>query len=109
MTARIAMDRYVLETLMRDLVGHDRKPSAFLLYLAVLQTADRGKALLSHAQLAEMTGLSKRATQDALAHLSRRGLMSIRRAGPTEPAQLQPLAPWRRGPTSTPGLRASLR
>lgn len=29
----VAVDAYILETLMRDLVGHDRKPSAYLVYL----------------------------------------------------------------------------
>ena len=29
----IALDSYVLDVLMRDLVGHDKKPSAFIVYL----------------------------------------------------------------------------
>ena len=31
--ATIAIDPYIVDTLMPDLVGHDRQPSAFLVYL----------------------------------------------------------------------------
>ena len=31
----LELDRYVLETLMPDLVGHDRRPAAFIVYLAL--------------------------------------------------------------------------
>ena len=95
MTDQLQIDRYVIDTLMRDLVGHDHRPSAFLAYLALLG-AGQGRAALSHAQLAEQTGLSKRAIQDALRHLAKRGLISLKRAGRTEPAVIQPLFPWRR-------------
>jgi len=91
----LQIDRYVIDTLMRDLVGHDHRPSAFLVYLALLALAASGGPPLSHAQLAEQTGLSKRAVQDAIRHLVRRGLASIRRGGRTEPAFVQPLFPWR--------------
>jgi hypothetical protein len=33
MTSTVPIDAYILDTLMRDLVGHDRQPSAFLVYL----------------------------------------------------------------------------
>jgi len=97
MTDVLPIDRYVIATLMRDLVGHDHRPSAFLVYLALLDLAESGRAALSHAQLAEQTGLSKRAVQDAICHLARRGLIMVKRAGRTEPAIVQPLSPWRRG------------
>ena len=35
----VPVDDYVLDTLMRDLVGHDRRPSAFLVYLYLWLTA----------------------------------------------------------------------
>jgi hypothetical protein len=92
----IPVDAYVLDTLMRDLVGHDRRPSAYLLYLALLGPPGEGRVAQSHAQLAHRTGLSKRAVQDGLAHLIRRRLIEARRAAPTEPAQYRVLAPWRR-------------
>lgn len=98
MTAtRLSLDTYVLDTLMRDLVGHDRRPGAFLVYLAITAEAARGRAILSHAELAERTGLSRRAAQDAVRHLVGRGLLSRLRAGPTERSEYAPLAPWRRG------------
>jgi len=91
----LRIDSYVTGTLMRDLVGHDRRPSAFLVYLALLSLGE-GRAALSHAQLAEQTGLSKRAVQDAIRHLAKRGLIAIKRAGRTEPAIVEPRFPWRR-------------
>ncbi|MBY0423538.1 MAG: hypothetical protein K2Q06_14625 [Parvularculaceae bacterium] len=81
---------------MRDLVGHDRRPSAYIVYLAVAAHAASGGGALSWRALAEMTGLSRRAVQDSVAHLALRKLMAVRRRGPTEPALLAPLSPWRR-------------
>ena len=99
--ADLRLERYVVDTLMADLVGHDRRPSAFLVYLAVCAAAGEGvAATLSHAQLAERTGLSKRAVQDAAAHLERRGLLTATRRGPTEPPAYTPLTPWRRRPAT---------
>jgi len=94
----LQIDRYVVATLMRDLVGHDHRPSAFLVYLALLDLAKTGRVAFSHAQLAEQTGLSKRAVQDAIRHLAKRELVSVNRLGRTEPAIVQPLFPWRRTP-----------
>ena len=33
----VEIDDYVLDTLMADLVGHDRRPSAFVVYLYFLR------------------------------------------------------------------------
>ena len=95
MCDRLTIDRYVVDTLMRDLVAHDHRPSAFLVYLALLDLADAGRPAPSHAQLAHLCGLSKRAVQDALRHLAKRQLISVDRRGRTEPAIVRPLAPWR--------------
>ena len=95
MTDGLTIDRYVVQTLMRDLVAHDHRPSAFLVYLALLDLAASGRPSPSHAQLADLCGLSKRAVQDALRHLAKRELVSVERRGRTEPAILHPLAPWR--------------
>lgn len=46
--------------------------------------------------LGEMTGLSRRSTQDAIAHLARRKLIQVQRVGPTETALYRALKPWRR-------------
>ena len=92
---RYTLDAYVLDALMRDLVGHDHRASAFLVYLAL--TASDGTALrLSHAQLAERTGLSKRSVQDAVLHLVERKLLRVTRSGATDIPRYEPLTPWRR-------------
>jgi DNA-binding MarR family transcriptional regulator len=90
------LDPYVLDTLMADLVGHDHRPSAFLVYLAIVAAAGDGRAALSHAELAERTGLSKRTVQTAVAALLRRSLIERLRRGPTETPHYRPLSPWRR-------------
>lgn len=97
MTASVAIDGYVIDVLMRDLVAHDRKPAAYLVYLAVLAGTEAGRMSPSYRELAEQTGLSKRSVQDAVRHLANRGLLDIERRGRTEAATLTPLKPWRRG------------
>ncbi len=94
--APYALDRYVIDTLLADLVGHDHRPSAFLVYLAIVAAAGNGHAALSHAELARRTGLSKRTAQAAVAALCRRSLIEILRRGPTETPVYCPLFPWRR-------------
>ncbi len=89
------IDAYVLDALMRDLVGHDHRASAFLVYLAL--TPEEGTLRLSHAQLAERTGLSKRTVQDAVLHLVDRNLLRVTRQGATDIPRYEPLTPWRRG------------
>jgi hypothetical protein len=79
MSAAFKIDRYVADVLLRDLVSHDRSPSAFLVYFflaAQCSTARSGKIALSLAEIADRTGLSKRAVQLALAHLRRRRLIA---------------------------------
>jgi len=92
----LEMDRYVVDTLMRDLVGHDRSPSAFIVYLAIHSAAAEGRALFSYQAMADLTGLSKRTCQDAVARLHRRGLVDISRKGGTDAAEYRPLQPWLR-------------
>lgn len=91
-----SLDAYVIDTLMPDLVGHDHRPSAFLVYLAILAAAGEGRAALSHADLADRTGLSKRAVQSAIAVLRRRALIETVRRGATDTPEYRALAPWRR-------------
>ena len=90
------IDRYVLDTLMADLVGHDHKPSSFLVYMAILAAHADGRASFSHAELAERTGQSRRTVQNAVENLKRRGLVEVSRLGPTEAATYVPLTPWKR-------------
>jgi DNA-binding MarR family transcriptional regulator len=92
-----AVDAYILETLMPDLVGHDRSPSAFLVYLHLWhRTAGsrERRAARSLAQLAEETGLSKSAVQGALRRLKRRKLVRAERASITAVPVYEVLRPW---------------
>ncbi len=91
-----AVDRYVIDTLMADLVGHDHRPSAFLVYLAVIAAEANGRAALSHAELAERTGLAKRTVQLALGALRRRHLITVHKRGSTDIPEYRALSPWRR-------------
>ena len=100
-TQAYVVDRYVLDTLMADLVGHDHKPSSFLVYLAILAADADGRAVFSHAELAERTGQSRRTVQTAVENLKRRGLVEVSRQGPTEAATYVPLTPWRKPRPST--------
>ena len=91
-----AVDRYVIETLLPDLVGHDRRASAFLIYMVILAAASDGRVALSHAQLAERAGLSRRSVQTAVDLLRRRQLIEVSRRGATDISEYRPLSPWRR-------------
>jgi len=99
MKATATVDRYVLDTLLPDLVGHDRSPSAFLVYLVVYGQTGGGRrktVALSHQGLAEATGLSKSAVQAAVRLLTRRKLLTSRRASKTAVPEHAVLRPWRR-------------
>src|SRR5262247_3681140 len=92
-------DPYIVDTLMPDLVGHDRQPSAFLVYLYLWRrTHPRGEASVQVALLdiAEATGLSKRGVQDAVGWLARRELLRIAREHITAVPVYTVLRPWRR-------------
>ena len=74
----VPIDDYVLDVLMRDIVGHDRQPAAYLVYLYLYGLAARQKwkpVAASLRALAEATGLSKSAVQTALDLLRRRELI----------------------------------
>jgi len=93
----VAIDEYVLDTLMADLVGHDRQPSAFIVYLLLWRRthgAGHPTAQVSLFDLSLGTGLSKRAVQEALRWLSKRRLISLRRAGITAIPVYSVRRPW---------------
>jgi hypothetical protein len=97
MAPQIELDPYVVETLLPDLVGHDRHPSAFLLYLVLWRHSQGGRRAtppLGLRALAEETGLSKRAVQTAAGALVRRRLVSVRREGATEVPTYAVHRPW---------------
>lgn len=93
----LRLDPYVVDTLMPDLVGHDRQPSAFLVYLCLWRRtagADQDGTRIALEELAFATGLSKRAVQYALRRLSRRRLISVTREGVTAIPEYRVLRPW---------------
>lgn len=97
--ATIRLDRYVVDPPMADLVGHDRSPSAFIVYLALWNRTGgrrRETARMSHRELAEETGLSKSAVQAAVRRLFRRRLVAATRASKTSTPEYEVLRPWRR-------------
>lgn len=90
----VEVDGYVLDVLMRDLVGHDRVPSAFLVYLWLWRRTRTGEARISLQRIAEGTGLSKRGVQDAIDHLERRRLLRVTRESVTAVPEYSVLRPW---------------
>ena len=99
MTRSIALDPYVVEVLMRDLVNHDHTPSAFLVYLWLWARTEGGKRRFaaSLSGIALETGLSKSSVQNAVRQLKqRRQLIAVATDGPTSPPIYQVLTPWRR-------------
>lgn len=96
----IALDRYIIDVLMRDLVGHDRMPSAFVVYLWLWSRsrgAGRATVGASLQNIASETGLSKSSVQNAVSRLRWRGLLSSRRDGPTTAPVYEVREPWIRG------------
>jgi hypothetical protein len=95
----LAIDRYVVDTLMPDLVGHDRRPAAFIVYLFLLSAVSRGPrdvATVSLQTIAVKTGLSKSSVQAALRHLKRRGLIDPALVATTSNPARRVLRPWKR-------------
>ncbi len=94
----VAVDDYVIDVLMRDVVGHDRQPAAYLVYLWLYGQAARANwrpVPASMRFLAETTGLSKSAVQMALKLLRRRQLIKTRGDGKTKTLKYRVLRHWR--------------
>lgn len=94
--ATLTFDAYVVDILLPDLVGHDRKPSAFLVYLVlagIARRTGRDRVSASLETIAVKTGLSKSSVQSALRHLRRRGLVEDEPASSTDPVRTI-LRPW---------------
>ena len=95
----VPIDDYVLDVLMRDLIGHDQKPAAYLVYLHLYGQAARNKwrsISASVRTIAEATGLSKSAVQAALAHLRRRQLLATTADQITATPRHRVLRHWRK-------------
>lgn len=94
----LRLDHYVVDVLMRDLAGHDRRPAAFLVYLhlwAETRGAERRSVRASHGQIAIATGLSRRTVQNAIALLARRRLVRVIREHTTATPEYVVACPWR--------------
>ncbi len=93
------VDSYLVEVLLPDLVGHDKRPAAFVLYLwlwAKTHAAGRPAAFFSYQAMTDMTGLSKSAVQRAVAWLERRQFLRVRKRSPTAVPEYTVLTPWLR-------------
>lgn len=92
-----AFDDYVTDVLLRDLVGHDRRPVSFLVYLWLTAERERrkGPVRISYQQLAEQIGVSKSAVQFAVSWLLKRKLLSTRKENATATPVYTVLSPWR--------------
>ena len=98
----VPIDDYVLDVLMRDLVGHDHQPAAFLVYLHLYRVAERQKwkpVSASLRMMAEGTGLSKSAVQIALKSLRGRELIQSTSKHATALPRHAIMRHWRTGGT----------
>jgi len=94
----VPIDDYVLDVLMRDLVGHDHQPAAFLAYLYLYRQAQRQKwrpVTASLRMVAEATGLSKSSVQIAIEKLRARQLVRSTKNYATATPQHRVLRHWR--------------
>ena len=95
----IPIDDYVIDVLMRDIVGHDRQPAAYLVYLYLYGQAARDKwrpVVKSLRDLADATGLSKSGVQTALENLRRRELINTTSDHATAVPRHRVLRHWRK-------------
>ena len=95
-TEMLMLDEYVVDVLMRDLVGHDRRPVSFLVYLWLAAEQQRqGRAVtISYQQLAESVGISKSSAQAAAGWLARRKLLMVSKTGSTATPSYSVQRPW---------------
>ena len=93
----IPIDDYVTDVLMRDLVGHDRRPVSFVVYLwlAAGQARTGQPMQVSFQELAESVGVSKSAAQAAVRWLIRRKLLAASKANATAIPSYTVMSPWK--------------
>ena len=91
------LDEYVVDVLMRDLVGHDRRPASFFVYLWLTseQAHRQGAVQVSYQELAESVGLSKSSAQAAVSWLVRRKLLVSTKENATAVPSYAVRSPWR--------------
>ncbi|HEY4843167.1 MAG TPA: helix-turn-helix domain-containing protein [Terriglobales bacterium] len=92
----ISLDDYVIDVLMRDLVGHDRRVVSFLVYLWFAGEQRKGSVVeASYRQIAESIGVSKSSAQAAVGWLIKRKLLAATKKTVTATPRYRVLAPWR--------------
>lgn len=91
------LDDYVVDVLMRDLAGHDRRPASFLVYLWLTaeQARRQGAVQVSYQELAESVGVAKSSAQAAVGWLLRRKLLSASKENATAVPRYTVRRPWR--------------
>jgi hypothetical protein len=96
------LDPYITDVLLRDLVGHDRRPASFLVYIWLIaeqqkyaQQRRASAVSISYQELAESIGISKSSAQSSVAWLIRRKLLSVTKATVTATPEYKVLTPWR--------------
>jgi hypothetical protein len=92
------LDYYVTDVLLRDLVGHDRSPACFLVYvwLTAEQQKRKTPVRISYQDLAENLGVSKSSVQSAISWLAGRKLLAVSKKTVTATPVYNVLRPWRR-------------
>jgi hypothetical protein len=92
----IYLDDYVVDVLMRDLVGHDRRPVSFLVYLWLAMEQQRRAAAVqvSYREMAESIGVSKSSVQAAVSWLARRKLVAVSKENSTATPRYSVTRPW---------------
>jgi len=95
--AMLTLDEYVTDVLMRDLVGHDKRPVSFLVYLWLAAEEQRrgGPVQVSYQEMAESIGVSKSSAQTAVGWLVRRKLLRVSKATVTATPCYGVLTPWK--------------
>ncbi|MBI2814060.1 MAG: helix-turn-helix domain-containing protein [Opitutae bacterium] len=96
----LPVDDYVLDVLLRDLVGHDQHPAAFLVYLHLYGRTVRQRwrpVVAGLGAIAEETGLSRSAVQAAMTRLRTRELIATERDHATATPRHRVLRHWRQG------------
>jgi hypothetical protein len=93
----VSIDDYVLDVLLPDLVGHDRSPAAFLIYIVLwtllFRSEERSTGVSLH-KLSELSGLSKSAVQQAVRLLRQRGLIKIHKTSETAVPEYELVRHW---------------
>ena len=94
---RFSVDAYLVDVLMPDLVGHDRRPAAFIVYLFLARQAAKSRrdtVSISLQTIAVSTGLSKSTVQGAIRHLKRRRLLDPSVTATVRDPLRRVLRPW---------------